>query len=64
MRKIKISNIRNIEPFEHLEFILQNTTPYQRYKGLEQTWNLWYNVRKILPKRTIELQDKFRRAKI
>jgi hypothetical protein len=66
MRKIKVNNIkvRDIEPFEHLEFVVKNTTPYQRYKGLEMAWNFWYEIRKTLPKRIIELQDKFREGKI
>lgn len=48
-----------IKPFEHLEFIIKNTTPHQRYKGLEQLWDIWYKVRKILPQKIIELQDGF-----
>jgi len=66
MNKIKVAkfSIKDIEPFEHLEFIIKNTTPHQRYKGLEQLWDLWYSVRKTLPKRIIELQDKFREGKI
>lgn len=64
MKKVKVNNIKNIEPFEHLEFIIKNTTPYQRYEGLEQLWNLWYDVRKTLPKRVVELQDEIRRGEI
>lgn len=66
MNRTKIGNfrIRNIEPFEHLEFIIKHTTPYQRYKGLQQLWDLWYKVRKSLPQRIIKLQDKFREGKI
>lgn len=61
MKRIKISEI---EPFEHLDYVVKNTTPYQRLKWLEQAWNLWYQIRKTLPKRIIELQDKFRRREI
>ena len=66
MGKAKLSNlkIRDIEPFEHLEFIVKNTTPYQRYIGLEQLWNLWYERRKTLPKKILKLQDKFRAGEI
>lgn len=53
-----------IESFEHLQFVVKNTTPEQRYKGLEQAWNFWYEVRKHLPKKIVELQDKFRESKI
>ena len=57
MSKIKINNfkIKDIEPFEHLAFIVKNTTPYQRLKWLEQAWNLWYCIRKgkLYLKRTI-----------
>jgi len=64
MRKIKVSKIKSRELFEHLEFIVKNSTPYQRYRGLEQVWDLWYMRRKTLPKKIIELQNKFREGKI
>ena len=66
MNKVRINNfrIRNIEPFEHLDYIIKNTTPTQRLKWLEQAWYLWREIRKNLPKRIIKLQDKFRRGDI
>lgn len=62
MNKTKVSKfkVEDIEPFEHLEFIVRNSTPQERYKGLEKLWNLWYCVRKTLPQRIVDLQDKFR----
>lgn len=66
MKEIKVSNlkVRDIEPFEHLEDIIKNTTPYQRYQWLEQAWEFWRLIRKTYPKRIIALQDKFRAGKI
>jgi len=66
VNKIKENNLKihDIEPFEHLEDAVKNTTPYQRLKCLEQMWDFWYIVRKRLPKRIVELQDKFRAGKI
>ena len=66
MNKIKAGNfrIKDIVPFEHLEFILKHTTPYQRFKWLEKAWDFWYRIRKANPKRIIELQNKFREGKI
>ena len=67
MSKVRInnSNIKNIEPFEHLGFVVKNTTPSQRFKWLEQAWNLWHHLRnKVFSQRVIEFQDKFREGKI
>lgn len=66
MKKIELNKIRHKdnEVFEHLEFIVKNTTPYQRYKVLEEMWDLWFRIRKTLPERIIKLQDKFRRGDI
>jgi len=47
-----------------LEFVVKNTTPYQRWRALESAWLLWRAVRKTLPGRIIKLQDKFREGKI
>ncbi|MEW5692285.1 MAG: hypothetical protein AB1765_03200 [Candidatus Hydrogenedentota bacterium] len=46
-----------IIPYEHLEFVVKNTTPYQRLKKLEETWLLWRAIRRTLPRRVIRLQD-------
>lgn len=66
MSRIKAINskINNIEVFEHLDYVVKNTTPAQRFQWLEEAWNLWYEVRKTLPKRIVELQDKFRHGEI
>lgn len=65
-RKLELDKrtLQEIEPFEHLDDVVKNTTPHQRLKALEQMWDFWYQVRKVLPKRIIELQDKFRRGEI
>jgi hypothetical protein len=54
--------IKEIEPFEHLDDVIKNTTPYQRLKVLEEMWDFWCVVRRRLPKKIIELQDKFRQG--
>ena len=66
MSKIKAGNfkLKDVEPFEHLEFVLRHTTPSQRLKWLEQAWEYWYQIRKTLPQRVIKLQNKFRQGKI
>jgi len=63
-RKSHNLKIKKIEPFEHLEDSIKNTTPYQRFKCLEQMWDFWYQVRKALPRRIIKLQDKICEGKI
>jgi len=64
LKKVSNLKIKEIEPFEHLEDIVRNTTPYQRLKCLEQMWKFWYIVRKKLPKRIAKLQEKFCRGEI
>lgn len=66
MKTVKGPNFKagEIIPYEHLEFVVRNTTPYQRWKGLEFAWLLWRAVRKTLPERIVKLQDKFREGRI
>jgi alpha-L-arabinofuranosidase len=65
MKRIKAINskISKIEVFEHLDYVVRNTTPAQRFQWLEEAWNFWYEIRKTLPKRVVELQDKLRGGK-
>jgi len=30
--------------YEHLEFIVKTTTPYERFKWLEDAWNFWHKL--------------------
>lgn len=45
---MKKAKVKYRESFEHLEYVIKNTTPYQRFKCLEQMWDFWYEVRKNL----------------
>jgi hypothetical protein len=53
MKKIKF---KDIESFEHLDFVLKNTTPLERFKWLENAWDFWYRLKKN------KLQDRFRKG--
>jgi hypothetical protein len=66
MSRVKKANfsVRDIAPFEHLEFCVENTTPAQRLRWLEMAWNFWRKARKTYPKRILKLQDKFRSGEI
>ena len=46
MKKIKKAEfeVKDVEPFEHLEFVVKNTTAAQRLKWLESAWNFWYEL--------------------
>ena len=37
---------KDIIPYEHLRFILETTSPYQRMKWLSESWNFWRALRK------------------
>lgn len=40
----KTKRVKDIEPFEHLDFVVKNTTAYQRFKWLEMAWDFWHKI--------------------
>jgi hypothetical protein len=64
IKEVNNFNLKGVAPFEHLEFILKNTTPYNRLVWLGQAYELWSQLRKGFSPKMIALQDKFRAGKI
>lgn len=37
----------DVTPYEHLEFVVKNSTPSQRLKWLGQAWDFWRRVQRL-----------------